>query len=337
MNGLYEFYTALKEATSRTVNSAFETFIDNEINIPKGIRAIASTSQKHLREFLSSEEDRDDAFPRVLLIEDNDFLGGSFARHTKIWPLDDIDIYIPLDGHSLFYSEWGMVQPYTVVSDDILTSNPLLKPRWMKGQYISSQKLISEFATVLNRHYPNQTKIKPNRQAVSIRMTHGETNSGDGLGYDVVPCFSMKPHNNTELPFYLMPNGNDGWIRTNPRCYECNQLVVCFMYFLIQSNISQTNSQLSAKIVTLMIVFFIAGDFASHYISYSGLSKISEVILNKCDKLRNDQAIDINDIIRAMNDYNCALIKSPPIPDFIYKRDQDKLNKAWRAHRKERD
>src|SRR4030042_3868859 len=217
MNGLYKFYTALKEATSRTINSAFETFMDNEINIPKGIRSIASTSQKHLREFLSSEKDRDDTFPRVLLIEDNDFLGGSFARHTKIWPLDDIDIYIPLDGHSLFYSEWGMVQPYTVVSDSIITSNPLLKPRWMTAQYISSQKLISEFATVLNRHYPNQTKIKANRQAVSIRMTHGETNSGGGLGYDVVPCFSMKPHNNTEFPFYLMPNGNDGWIRTNPR------------------------------------------------------------------------------------------------------------------------
>ncbi|TAL78667.1 MAG: hypothetical protein EPN88_02095 [Bacteroidetes bacterium] len=111
-------------------------------------------------------------------------------------------------------------------------------------------------------------------------------------------------------------------------------IVVCSMYFLIQSNISQTNSQLSAKIVTLMIVFFIAGDFASHYLSYSGLSKVSEVILNKCDKLRNDQAIDINDIIRAMNDYDCALIKSPPIPDLLYTINRDKLNRAWRSHRR---
>lgn len=114
-------------------------------------------------------------------------------------------------------------------------------------------------------------------------------------------------------------------------------LVVSFMYSLIQLNISQTNSQLSAKIVTLMIVFFIAGDFASHYLSYSGLSKNCEVILNKCDRLRNDQSVDINDMIGVMNDYNCALIKSPPIPDFIYKRDQDKLNKAWRSHRNKED
>lgn len=217
MNELNNYYAALKEATSKTVNSAFETFLDNEINISKGIRSIASTSHQHLREFLSSEKGRDETFPRVLSIEDDDFLGGSFARHTKIWPLDDIDIYVPLDGNSLVYYEWGAVQPYTVVSDGILLGNPLLNPRWMKGQYISSEKVISEFSKVLNRHYPDQTKIKPNGQAVSIRMTYGETESGDGLGFDLVPCFSMRPHSSSEYPFYLMSNGNDGWIRTNPR------------------------------------------------------------------------------------------------------------------------
>lgn len=217
MNGLYEFYAALNDATSRTVNSVLETLLDNEINIPKGIRSQASTSHKHLRDFLSNEKDRDDSFPRVLLIEDNDFLGGSFARHTKTWPLDDIDIYFPLDGNSLIYSEWGTVQPYTVVTDGYLSENPLLYPRWMNGQSISSEKLISEFAKVLNRHYPKQTKIKPNGQAVTIRMTYGETESGDGLGFDIVPCFSMRPYSSSDYPFYLMSNGNDGWIRTNPR------------------------------------------------------------------------------------------------------------------------
>jgi len=39
----------------------------------------------------------------LLSREDSDFLGGSFARHTKIWPLDDIDIFFPMDGGTLVY------------------------------------------------------------------------------------------------------------------------------------------------------------------------------------------------------------------------------------------
>lgn len=68
MKGLYDFYlySNLKEVTARTVSNAFETFMDNEINISKGIRSVASNSQNHLREFLSSEGKRDTTFPRVL-------------------------------------------------------------------------------------------------------------------------------------------------------------------------------------------------------------------------------------------------------------------------------
>lgn len=207
----------LREAEARTVSGAFEQLIDKEINIPKGTREMASDSQNHLREFLSTECDRDITFPRVLSIQDSDFPGGSFARHVKNWPLDDIDVFLPLDGYNLLYLQNGLRLPYTVVSDGILSGNPLLRARWMVGPSISSVKLINEFATVLRRHYPDETEVVPDGQAVSVRMKQGETQSGDGLGYDVVPCFSLKPDNSSELPFYLIPDGADGWIRTNPR------------------------------------------------------------------------------------------------------------------------
>jgi len=48
-------------------------------------------------------------------------------------------------------------------------------------------------------------------------MTHGETQDADGLGYDVVPCFSLKPDDPNELEFYLMPDGRGGWMKSNPR------------------------------------------------------------------------------------------------------------------------
>ena len=206
---------SLKESTARTVNGAFENLLTNEINISPGIRSQASDSQNHLREFLETENQRDAAFPRILSIQDNDFLGGSFARHTKIWPLDDIDIFFPIDGHGLVYLEGGIVMPFTVVSDGVLSTNSILKPRWMNGSYISSAKVIAEFTAVLKRHYPD-TSIKPDGHSVSVRMTQGQTDGGKGLGYDVVPCFSLKSNNGSDI-FYFIPNGYDGWTRTNPR------------------------------------------------------------------------------------------------------------------------
>ena len=208
------FEALLKE--SRSPCKAFEQLLESAINISDGIRSTASDSHNHLREFLEGENKRDTTFPRVLSIRDDDFLGGSFARHTKIWPLDDIDIYFPLDGFNLIYMNNGCRLPYTVISDGVLSSNPLLNSRWMVGSYISSAKLVAEFASVLKRHYPD-TKVKPDGQSVVIRMTQGETSDEEGLGYDIVPCFSLQPDNNAESPFYLMPDGKDNWMRTNPR------------------------------------------------------------------------------------------------------------------------
>jgi len=207
----------LREAQARSSSGALEQLLEQEINISKGIRETASTSQNHLRGFLASEHDRDPSFPRVLSTNDNDFLGGSFARHVKNWPLDDIDVYLPLDGYNLTYNSSGLRLPYTVISDDILSSNPLLTNRWTIGQTISSAKLVNEFAVVLRRHYPEKTEVQANGEAVTIRMKQGETESGEGLGYDVVPCFSLKPDNPLELPFYLISDGIGGWKRTNPR------------------------------------------------------------------------------------------------------------------------
>jgi hypothetical protein len=206
----------LKESASSAVNGAFDELLRKQINIEDGIRSKASDSQNHLRDFLSSEYQNDQTFPSVLSVQDRDFLGGSFARHTKIWPLDDIDIYFPLDGYSLNYLQDGLRLPYTVVSDGVLSSNPLLTARWMSGSYISSRKLISGLSAVLQRHYP-RTDVRPDGEAVRIAMAHGETEDEDGLGFDVVPCFLMRPDAISEAKFYLIPDGQDGWIRTNPK------------------------------------------------------------------------------------------------------------------------
>lgn len=199
-----------------TIDSDFEDLLSRKINIAAGIRSKASDSQNHLRDFLSEERSRDTSFPRVLSRVDCDFLGGSFARHTKNWPLDDIDVYVPLDGHSLFYYQNGMQLPYVVQSDGGLLWNPVLCDRWANGQYVSSTKVVWEFARVLGRHY-QESDVCANGNCVSVRMKHGKSDNNEGLGYDVVPCFSLKPRTTSEFEFYLIPDGIGGWVRTNPR------------------------------------------------------------------------------------------------------------------------
>jgi hypothetical protein len=207
----------LGRGTSKTIAGAFEELVESEINISAGIRSQASASHNHLREFLADENARDWTFPRILSRNDSDFLGGSFARHSKIWPLDDIDIYFPLDGFNLTYFQNGYRLPYSVTTDNVLASNPLLTPRWTIGGNISSIKLVEEFAKVIKRHYPDSTEVKPNGEAVSIRMSYGSGENSEGLGYDVVPCFHLAPDDSSQRDFYLMPDGKGGWIRTNPR------------------------------------------------------------------------------------------------------------------------
>lgn len=149
--------------------------------------------------------------------------------------------------------------PYAVLTDGLLW-NPLLAPRWAIGSYVSSAKLIDEFAVVLKRRFP-QTKVKPDGQAVSVRMTHGETLSSDGLGYDVVPCFSLSPHQQGGRQFYLMPDGNGGWMRTNPKV-DAN----------VADVLQENHSRLFRKVVKLLKYWnteYLNGVIGSYFIELS--------------------------------------------------------------------
>lgn len=279
MSEIDNLWRALVEAKIASVTQAFETFLDREVNIAKGVRSLASKSQNHLREFLASESDRDKTFPRVLSIVDSDFLGGSFARHTKIWPLDDIDVYLPLDGHDLFYLQNAVRLPYTVLSDGVLKNNPLLGYRWMSGPYVSSARLIHEFASVLRRHYPKETGVSPKAEAVTVRLSQGETDHQDGLGYDIVPCFSMKPDEPSELSFYLIPDGKNGWLRTNPRIDG-----------YISEKIQADNNKTFRKVVKLIkywVRLKLSGSLESYY---------AELAIAKAFLQKNREGVRISEV-----------------------------------------
>jgi len=262
-------------------DSAFDGLLDKEVNISKALRTKASESQNHLRDFLRGEASRDAAFPAILSSADSDFLGGSFARHTKNWPLDDIDVYLPLEGWNLVYFSAGRRLPYIVRSDGPRSFNPLLFPKWTDGIYVSSSKVVSEFAIALRRHYRAGTKVAPNGTCVTVRMTHGETQNADGLGYDVVPCFSLKPDDPSELEFYLMPDGRGGWMKTNPKLdTEISDILQAFngkFYRKVVKLIKYWNkAQLSAVLSSYYVEFAICQTFLSRKTTNQPIGSVAE-------------------------------------------------------------
>ncbi len=117
--------------TCREPSTNFEDLLTGKINISKALRSSVSDSQNGLREFLCSEAQRDSSFPRILSESDADFIGGSFGRHTKVKPLDDIDIYLPLDGKGLFYFRDGVIEDCSVLSDNT--------PHWSRCSDLGGQ------------------------------------------------------------------------------------------------------------------------------------------------------------------------------------------------------
>lgn len=298
------------------IDSAFEDLLSNKINIPQGIRSKASDSQNHLRDFLSQERLRDNNFPRVLSKMDSDFLGGSFGRHTKTWPLDDIDLYVPLDGHSLFYMQNGQRLPYVVQSDGILLWNPLLTDRWANGQYVSSAKLLLEFSRVLARHYQG-SDIRINGNCVSIRMKHGASASSEGLGYDVVPCFSLKPDRAGEFEVYLIADGFGGWTRTNPRLdTDICEILQAFhnkIYRKVVKLVKYWNQTwLASSISSYYIEFAICCEFLNRKLNNQPFSAMTEGLAVAFDAL--DRAFSAGDQTSWIP--NAPAIRKPSLTDY---------------------
>lgn len=199
-----------------TLDLKLDSFLAQEIAIGKNTRSAAATSQKNLRNVLRGKESSDPSFPVLLRNADCDFLGGSFARHTKVWPLDDIDVFFPLEGGSLRYVANGNTLPYKVVSDG--STSRLILSKWQTNNLVDSRKVLDGFKGALKASYP-ATDISVDQHCVNVQFTMEATSESDGIGFDVVPCLLLRPWYGGK-DFYLVPDGAGGWMRSNPKIDE---------------------------------------------------------------------------------------------------------------------
>ncbi|MEJ1392969.1 MAG: nucleotidyltransferase [Candidatus Sedimenticola sp. (ex Thyasira tokunagai)] len=191
---------------ANTVNTAFDEFMKDYVNLDPAQVSQARTSRDWLIKQINLFPDKYDDFPS--LYEEKHFGFGSFARSTKKRPLDDIDHLICMTARGVAYRELydGTVQ--LDVPDGVKPFNTLLQTG--STCLLSSIKVVNRFVKYLDE-IPQYEKadINRNQEAATLKLTSYDWN------FDVVPCFFTSPETDGRT-YYIIPDGNGNWKKTDP-------------------------------------------------------------------------------------------------------------------------
>lgn len=183
-----------------TVNGAFTEFMNNVVNLAKTQTQTARKSRDNLLSNIKSFSGDNDFFS----INSSQCLNfGSFARHIKLRPLDDIDIMICIAGSDdRKYSDQGNGIYY--MSANQTDKNNGLNTKGTDN--LNSTKVINRFISKLSdlNDY-RKAEMHKNHEAATLKLKSYDWN------FDIVPCFYCSGN------FYLIPDGNGNWKKTNPR------------------------------------------------------------------------------------------------------------------------
>lgn len=183
-----------------TVNGAFTEFMKDTVNLESTETQTARKSRDNLLTNIKSFSGDDDFFS----INSSRCLNfGSFHRHTKLRPLDDIDLMICIAGSD--------DRQYTNVGNGIyyMGANQTDKNNGLNTQgtdNLNSTKVINRFISKLSclSDY-SKAEMHKNHEAATLKLKSYDWN------FDIVPCFYCTGD------FYLIPDGNGNWKKTDPR------------------------------------------------------------------------------------------------------------------------
>jgi hypothetical protein len=206
---------------AKTVNGAFSTFNKYFVNLDTQRTVTARGSRDWLLGQLDKLEDRDGSFP--LKFEERHIKFGSFARNTKIRELDDIDLIFCLHANNAYFSKNLFSNEYYLHTEN---AGPRLKGLSTENK-LNSIKVVNQFVSSLSKiqHY-SAAKIHRRQEAVTLKLSSYEWN------FDIVPAFYTKSN------FYLIPDGNGNWKRTNP--------------IIDQEKVTRINQKLNGDILQLI-------------------------------------------------------------------------------------
>lgn len=201
-----------------TVLTAFDQFRKNVVDLDSKQTEIARASRNYLFNQIRLLAQTNTSFPK--LESSHPFENfGSFARKTKIKPLNDIDFLVLLSANNVtitnLYNE-----PYTYgvnLNPNFYYSTPSTSAtlEQFADNYgdINSTKILNRIKSSLTSiHNYKKSEIKKTMQVVTLNL-----NSYDWV-YDIVPAIPL-PINSypSANSFLLIPNGRGKWIATNPK------------------------------------------------------------------------------------------------------------------------
>ena len=182
-----------------TVNNAFAEFMKEIVNLDQEKTKTARSSRDNLIDNIKGFSGDTDFF---VVYKDKILRFGSFERHTKIRPIDDIDLMLCLSGEETrTYTQLGDV--FYINGSDSDFENGLMTDN---TNYLNSTKVINRFIAKLSdlQDY-SKAEMHKNHEAATLQLKSYTWN------FDIVPCFY------TDTDFYLIPDGFGNWKKTDPR------------------------------------------------------------------------------------------------------------------------
>jgi len=203
----------------RTVGGAFEQFRRDVVDLDPNDTNIARRSRKYLFDQIEILAKNNSDFPK--LTSGSPFISfGSFARKTKIKPLDDIDFLVILNGTYIAPEiiDFSNTQKLKFIRPSIsfVGTRPsmTLEPLADRNGYINSTTVLNKIKFYLSSvtNY-EKAEISRNWEAVTLKLNSYTWN------YDIVPAIPLF-YNSGDLAYFSIPDGKGNWKPTNPRIDE---------------------------------------------------------------------------------------------------------------------
>ena len=194
------------KSASATSAQAFDTFRQNLVDLNRNKVKKARQSRVYLQEQLVTIAKDYPDFPPVT---SNFMPFGSFARRTKVRPLDDNDMLVMLNGQDsqVWQSSWDA---YTF-QVNITTDFSPLKPYIDEYGWVNSTKILNRFKSGLKK-VPNYQKSEIKRTGVAVVLNLKSYE----WAFDIVPALPVE-NGGESILHYLIPDGRGNWTRTDPR------------------------------------------------------------------------------------------------------------------------
>ena len=188
-----------------TVNSAFDEFMRDVVNLDPDVTKNARDSRDNLLSNIAEFDNSDDFFG---LCSSFDIQFGSFARKTKCRELDDVDLMIGIAANGATYNSYDLWNNVHITAS---TTNAAQSECTRDDGTLNSTQVTNKFKKKLEsvREY-SRSEIRRNGEAVILNLKSKD------WSFDIVPCFHTVTEDNGRS-YYLIPNGSGNWKKTDPQ------------------------------------------------------------------------------------------------------------------------